>query len=105
MLDVNELADNHGKPHPFMSIGAIAVSPNGKRLAYTTDTTGYRQYTLHVLDLTTRELLPDTDQRVGSLAWAPDSETLFYTTEDDQTKRQDRVFRHVLGTSPVEGFS
>jgi oligopeptidase B len=104
LLDVNELADNHGKPHPFMSIGAIAVSPNGKRLAYTTDTTGYRQYTLHVLDLTTRELLPDTDQRVGSLVWAPDSETLFYTTEDDQTKRQDRVFRHVLGTSPVEVF-
>jgi oligopeptidase B len=104
LLDVNELADNDGKPHPFMSIGAIAVSPNGKLLAYTTDTTGYRQYTLHVLDLETRELLPDTDHRVGSLVWAPDSETLFYTTEDDQTKRQDRVFRHVLGTSPVEVF-
>jgi oligopeptidase B len=104
LLDVNQLADNHGQPHPFMSIGAIAVSPNGKLLAYTTDTTGYRQYTLHVLDLTTDELLPDTGHRVGSLVWTPDSETLFYTTEDDQTKRQDRVFRQVLGTSPVEVF-
>jgi oligopeptidase B len=104
LLDVNELAANHGNPHPFMSLGSIAVSPNGRLLAYTTDTTGYRQYTLHLLDLTTRELLPDTAHRVGSLVWTPDSETLFYTTEDDQTKRQDRVFRHGLGTSPVEVF-
>jgi oligopeptidase B len=29
--------------------------------------------------------------------WAADSKTLFYSIEDEQTKRQDRLFRHKLG--------
>jgi oligopeptidase B len=99
-LDVNQLAE--GKP--FLSVGALAMSPDGNLLAYTTDDTGFRQYTLFVRDLRTSETLPDTAQRVGSLAWAANSSTLFYTTEDEQTKRQDRLFRHALGSSPVEIF-
>ena len=100
MLDVNLLAE--GKP--FMALGTLSVSPDGRLLAYTTDTTGFRQYTLWVRNLETGEMLLDTAERVGSVVWAPDSQTLFYTTEDEQTKRQDRVFRHVLGASPVEVF-
>jgi oligopeptidase B len=100
LLDVNVLAEGE----PFMSIGALAVSPDAKLLAYTTDTTGFRQYTLHILDLETRELLVGTAQRVGSLVWAADSRTLFFTTEDEQTKRQDRLFRHALGSSQAEVF-
>ena len=100
MLDVNVLAEGQA----FMSLGAIGVSPDGKLLAYTTDNTGFRQYTLHVRDLTTGAELPDTAERVGSIAWAADSQTLFYTTEDDQTKRQDRVFRLALGGAAVEVF-
>ena len=95
ILDVNQLAEGH----VFMSVGAIAVSPNGKLLAYTTDHTGFRQYTLAVKDLATGDLLPDTAERVGSIAWAADSATLFYSTEDEQTKRQDRLFRHTLGNT------
>jgi oligopeptidase B len=95
ILDVNQLAE--GKP--FMAIGDSAISPNGRLLAYTTDTTGFRQYTLAIKDLNTGENLTDTALRVGSLAWASDSATLFYTTEDEQTKRQDRLFRHTLGAS------
>ncbi len=95
LLDVNRLAT--GKP--FMSVGAMAVSPDGTRLAYSTDETGFRQYTLHIRDLETGLDLPDTAERIGSLAWAADSTTLFYTTEDENTKRQDRLFRHQLGDS------
>jgi oligopeptidase B len=95
LLDVNRLAE--GKP--FMALGAISVSPDGNLLAYTTDETGFRQYTLHVKDLRTGDLLGDTAERVGSLVWTPDSKTLFYTVEDEQTKRQDRVLRHSLGSS------
>ena len=94
ILDVNQIAEGQ----PFMSLGAITVSPDGRLLAYTTDNTGFRQYTLHVKDLTTGALLPDTAERVGSVVWAADSATLFFTTEDEQTKRQDRVFRHELAT-------
>ena len=94
LLDVNKLAE--GKP--FMALGTLSVSPDGNLLAYTTDETGFRQYTLHVKDLRSGELLPDTAERVGSLVWTPDAKTIFYTVEDEQTKRQDRVLRHALGT-------
>jgi oligopeptidase B len=94
LLDVNKLAEGQ----PFMSVGAMAVTPSGSILAYTTDNTGFRQYTLHIRDLTTGLDLPDTAERVGSIVWASDSKTLFYTTEDEQTKRHDHLFRHTLGT-------
>ncbi len=93
LLDVNKLAAGQ----PFMSIGAMSVSPDGHKLAYSTDNTGFRQYTLHIRDLTTGSDLPDTALRVGSIAWAADSQTLFYTTEDEVTKRHDHLFRHRLG--------
>lgn len=99
-LDVNLLAEGQ----PFMQVGMLSVSPDGRLLAYTTDNTGFRQYTLAVKNLETEEMLAETAERVGSVVWAPDSETLFYTTEDEQTKRQDRVFRKVLGAEPVEVF-
>jgi oligopeptidase B len=82
-------------------VGGMTVSPDGNLLAYSTDNTGFRQYTLHVRDLRTGEDLPDTAERTGSIAWAADSHTLFYTTEDDVTKRQDKLFRHRLG-DPIE---
>jgi oligopeptidase B len=95
LLDVNKLAE--GKP--FMALGALSVSPDGNLLAYTTDETGFRQYTLHVKDLRTGEVLADTAERVGSLVWTPDAKSIFYTVEDEQTKRQDRVLRHALGAA------
>ena len=98
ILDVNALAE--GKP--FMDVGAMAISPDGNLLAYTTDSTGFRQYTLHLRDLRTLADLPDTAERVGSLAWAADSRTLFYSTEDETTKRQDRILRHALGAPAAE---
>ena len=95
ILDINELA----KGQPFMSVGALALSPDARLLAYATDNTGFRQYTLAIKDLTTGQLLPDTAQRVGSVAWAADSATLFFSTEDEQTKRQDRLFRRTVNTA------
>lgn len=94
LLDVNELA----KDQPFMSLGAFGVSPDGTMLAYTTDNTGFRQYTLHLRNLSTCEDLKDTAERVGSIAWSGDGQHIFYTVEDEQTKRQHQLFRHRLGT-------
>ena len=93
MLDVNELA----KGEKFMSLGSTAVSDDSNLLAYTTDNVGFRQYKLHVKDLRTGKHLPDTAERVDSIAWAADNKTIFYTTEDAQTKRSNLVHRHVLG--------
>jgi oligopeptidase B len=97
MLDVNELA----KGEKFMSLGTTAVSDDSNLLAYTTDHVGFRQYKLHIKDLRTGKLLADTAERVTSLTWAADNNTVFYTTEDQQTKRSDLVRRHVLGTDPA----
>jgi oligopeptidase B len=93
LLDVNQLAAGHA----YMAIGAMTVSPSGNLLAYSTDTTGFRQYTLRFRNLITGVDLPDIEERVGSFVWAADSTTIFFTTEDEQTKRQDKVFRHTLG--------
>jgi oligopeptidase B len=94
MLDVNELA----KGEKFMSLGAFTVSDDSNLLVYTTDSVGFRQYKLHVKDLRTGAVFPDTAERVDSVAWAADNKTLFYTTEDATTKRSDLLHRHVLGT-------
>jgi len=93
ILDVNELA----KGRKFTAVGTWEVSPDTTKLAYTVDFTGFRQYTLHVKDLASGELLPDTAPRVTSLAWAADSKTLFHVEEDETTKRSYRLQRQVLG--------
>lgn len=98
LLDLNELA----KGHKFLSLGAFAVSDDANLLAYTADTTGYRQYKLHVKDLRTGHTLADTAERVTSLEWASDNRTLFFTTEDEVTKRSNKLFRKALGGPPVE---
>jgi oligopeptidase B len=95
LLDVNELA----KGQTFMSLGAFSVSDDGNLLAYATDNTGFRQFTLAVKDLRTGKVLPDHAERVGSVAWANDNKTIFYTIEDETTKRQYRLYRHTAGTT------
>ena len=45
----------------------------------------------------TDETYADSAERVTSVTWADDNKTLFFTTEDDVTKRSDTLFRHILG--------
>ena len=94
LLDLNKLAEGH----TFLGLGSFSVSDDGNLLAYSTDTTGYRQYTLHVKDLRTGETLPEAIERTGSVVWATDNKTLFYTTEDAVSKRSDKFWRHALGS-------
>ena len=98
LLDVNELA----KGQIFMSLGEFEVSDDGNLLAYSTDNTGFRQYVLAVKDLRTGKTLPDHAERVGSVAWANDNKTFFYTIEDEKTKRQYRMYRHTAGTTGAD---
>jgi oligopeptidase B len=93
ILDLNQLAA--GKE--FLGLEAFAVSDDGNLLAYSTDTTGFRVYTLFIKDLRTGQLLADRAEDVGDVAWAADNQTLFYTTKD-AAKRAYRLWRHRLGT-------
>ncbi|HTY77408.1 MAG TPA: S9 family peptidase [Candidatus Bathyarchaeia archaeon] len=92
ILDLNELAAGH----PFFSLGAYTVSDDGHLLAYSTDITGFREYTLYVKDLRTGTLRPGTIEKVASVAWAADNATIFYVTEDE-AKRPYRLWRHRPG--------
>ena len=93
ILDGNQLAEGHA----FFSIGATDITSDGRWLAYTTDTTGFRQYTLHIKNLETGETLADEVERIGSVVWAADNRTLFYTVEDEEQKRQYQLWRHCVG--------
>lgn len=94
ILDVNELAQGQ----KYMAVGAFEISDDENLLAYSTDNTGFRQYTLQVKDLRTGELRPDRIEKTTSVVWAANNKTLFYTTED-AAKRSYRLYRHNLGQS------
>jgi oligopeptidase B len=100
LLDLNALA----KDHSFLSLGAFAGSDDNSLLAYSLDTTGFRRYTLQIKDLRTGETLPVRIERVTSAAWAADNRTLFYTVEDETTKRSHRLYRHVLGAAEPDAL-
>lgn len=94
-LDANELAASSA----YLGLGAYEISDDGHLLAYSVDLTGYRQYTLHVKDLRTGAVLPDTIERVADVVWSGDNATLFFTSENEVSKRHDRFWRHALGAT------
>ena len=99
MLDLNELAETHD----YYEVGALAVSEDGRLLAYTEDTVSREEYVVRVRDLLEeRQLDAAVPGAAESLAWANDHETLFYVRRDPGTLIPRRVFRHRLGTDPAE---
>ena len=98
LLDLNLLADGHA----FLGLGSFEVSEDNQLLAYSIDNTGFRQYVLQVKDLRTGITFPERFGRVTSVAWASDNRTLFYTVEDETTKRSHRLYRHVLGSTETD---
>ncbi len=99
ILDLNLLAE--GKK--FLGLGGWTPSDDGSLLAYSTDETGFRQFDLHVKDLSSGKTGPERIERVDSFAWGRDGKSLFYVTEDAQTKRANQLWRHILGTSRRAG--
>ncbi|MWV13025.1 prolyl oligopeptidase family serine peptidase [Pseudomonas sp. R-28-1W-6] len=97
LLDPNELAGDG-----YLSLGAFTTSPDHHLLGYSLDTAGDEVYRLFVKDLRTGAVtaLP-FDDCDGSLTWANDSQTLFFTTLDD-THRPHRLHRHRLGEPSAE---
>jgi len=99
LLDENAEAAGH----EYFSVNAFDVNAQHTMLAWSSDTDGSEQYTMHLRDLTTGV---DRDEHLtgttwGGTAWAADGNTLFYVTADEQM-RPYRVWRHSLGTSQVD---
>ncbi len=104
LLDQNDLAE--GKS--FCSVGALTVSPDGNKLAYSVDIDGGEVYTVYIKDLASGTLYPEFIVNTYSsvyfhtgVEWANDSQTLFYITQD-ASERPYKVFRHTLGTDPEQ---
>jgi oligopeptidase B len=100
LLDLNRLSEGHS----FLGLGAFEVSNDNQSLAYALDTSGFRQYTLHIKNLWSGRDFPEAIERVTSVAWAADNRTLFYTVEDATTKRSHRLYRHVVGSAEEDAL-
>jgi oligopeptidase B len=98
LLDLNVLSEGHS----FLGLGAFSVTDDNHLLAFSLDTTGFRQYALQIKDLRTGETFPTRIERVTSAAWAADNRTLFYTVEDETTKRSHRLYRHNINSIELD---
>ena len=99
IVDVNEMA----KGHEFFALSGLNVSPDNKIAAFGIDTLGRRQYELRFKNLETGKLYPEVlKDTMGGSAWANDNQTVFYASKNPVTLRNDKIYRHVLGTDPRE---
>ena len=95
ILDQNILAD--GKD--YFAVGGWSVSPNNEWLAYSTDYVSRRIYTVHFKNLLTGETIQNAiSNSSGSVAWANDNRTVFYTSKNDVTLLSEKIWRHKLGS-------
>ncbi|WP_250435941.1 S9 family peptidase [Hanstruepera flava] len=95
MLNGSKMAEGFS----YYGIGSRSVSPNNELLAFGIDTISRRQYTIYFKNLTTGELLDDKLSNTnGSAVWANDNKTIFYATKDPETLRQNKIWKHILGT-------
>lgn len=97
LFNVNKLA----KGYAYFKLAGLSVSPNNKLVSFGIDTVSRRQYTLQFKNLETGEIFPEKIQNTtGSASWASDNKTVFYTQKNPTTLRNEKIFKHVLGTDP-----
>lgn len=94
ILDENEVAAGHR----YCEVASLDISPNNQILAFGVDTLGQRKFTIHFKDLTTGKLInTKVDNTTGTIAWANDNETIFYS-EKDQALRPYKIYRHTINS-------
>ena len=97
LLDLNQL----GAGKPYIAIGHYRVSDDGARLVYSIDWTGYRQYEVFVMDLATKQSIPQQIGKVSDVDWGAGHDVLYYVTEND-AKRSDQLHRWTLSAATHE---
>jgi oligopeptidase B len=99
MLNGNDMS----RGHEYFSIGSAEVTTDENLLAYSVDTQGRRFYTVYFKNLKTGETLTQNIPQVtGNVIWAPNGKTLFYTQQNSETLRPEKVFRYNLDTQKSE---
>ena len=98
LLDVNAMAEGHN----YFSATGFNVSMDNKLLAYGVDMISRRQYTIHIKNLETGEILKDEVKNTeGEPVWANDNNTFFYTSKNEVTLLSEKIKKHVLATDAV----
>jgi oligopeptidase B len=93
LLDVNAMAAGHD----FFDVGEIAVSPDGRLIAWAEDTVGRRQYTLRVMEIATRAMFPTALANVeNNVVWAGDNRTFLYVEKHPETLLGYKVRAHSI---------
>ena len=92
LLDLNAMVGESG----YIQLNQFEPSPDHRYLAYILNRTGGIEGTLHVLDTETGETLPEQIEPVRVMAWAGDSQTLFYVLQD-AALRPFELYRHTVG--------
>ena len=95
LVDVNVLAA--GKE--YCQFGGLQVSLDNQLMAYSVDYSGRNLYKVYFKNLSTGKDLPDSFDIGGSFVWANDHKTLLYDTKDKVTLRNDKIWRHLIGTA------
>ncbi len=94
-LILDEVALAAGKE--YFRLGAIAVSMDGKLLAYSIDDNGSERFTVRIKVLASGELLPDEiPGTLSSLVWVAGDKALVYSLANEQW-RTDNARLHWLG--------
>ncbi|RSU46610.1 S9 family peptidase [Sphingomonas sp. S-NIH.Pt15_0812] len=94
LLDEPALAE--GKE--YFSLGAFAVSNDGRHLAYAIDDNGSERFTIHVKELTSGALLPETiPGMLSDIVWTADDSGFLYGLANEQWRTDNARF-HRLGT-------
>ena len=99
LFDCNKMAEGHD----YFRLVGLSISPDNKLVSYGIDTTGRRQYVLHIKNLETNKVFNRTIKNTtGSSSWANDNETIFYTKKDTVTLRSYQIYKHKLSTDAVD---
>lgn len=95
ILDENREAEGHD----FFALGALEVSNDGNRIAWSADVDGSEKCTLRVRDLAAGTDLADEipGTITAGVAWSADDRYLFYVMPDE-AMRPWQVWRHEIGT-------
>ena len=106
LVDVNKLSTD----------GTVALdwwfaAEDGKYVAYGTSSSGSEESTLHLIEISTGKILPETIERTrfASVAWMKDSSGFYYTRHPKKGEVADgeevyhvKVFYHQIGSDPAK---
>jgi oligopeptidase B len=98
----------------YFRLGAIAVSPTGRFLAYSTDTDGSERYTIRFKDLGGAALLneaipgasgkwddSEVEGTIGNIVWSADETAVLYSLCDENWRHR-TIKLHRIGSDPAD---